>query len=103
MVERAEVFFDSGGVECAAYLYGSAGVNGNVPCVVKGHGFSGTRDLGLHVYAERFAAAGMAVLVFDYRHFGASGGKDLGPPLPSSPYSCTDMTAFSLNGTISVP
>jgi hypothetical protein len=32
-----------------------------------------TRDLGLHVYAERFAAAGMAVLVFDYRHFGASG------------------------------
>jgi fermentation-respiration switch protein FrsA (DUF1100 family) len=73
MVEWAEVFFDSGGVECAAYLYSSAGVNGNVPCVVKGHGFSGTRDLGLHVYAERFAAAGMAVLVFDYRHFGASG------------------------------
>jgi hypothetical protein len=38
MVERAEVFFDSGGVECAAYLYGSAGVNGNVPCVVIGPG-----------------------------------------------------------------
>jgi uncharacterized protein len=41
------------------------GPNGNVQCVVMGHGLSGTRDLGLHVYAERFAAAGMAVLVFD--------------------------------------
>ena len=38
-----------------------------------GHGFSGTRDLGLHAYAQRFAVAGLAVLVFDYRHFGASG------------------------------
>ena len=31
-----------------------------------GHGTAGTMD-GLFVYAEPFAAAGMAVLVFDYR------------------------------------
>jgi pimeloyl-ACP methyl ester carboxylesterase len=29
----------------------------------------------LDAYAERFAAAGYACLVFDYRHFGASGGQ----------------------------
>ena len=40
-----------------------------------GHGFTGTRDLGLATYATRFADAGIAVLVFDYRHFGTSGGE----------------------------
>jgi pimeloyl-ACP methyl ester carboxylesterase len=30
--------------------------------------------MGLDRYARRFAAAGMGVLVFDYRNFGASGG-----------------------------
>jgi pimeloyl-ACP methyl ester carboxylesterase len=39
------------------------------------HGFSATRDDGLPAYAERFADAGLAVLLFDYRHFGASTGE----------------------------
>ena len=39
------------------------------------HGFSGVREQRLDAYAERFAAAGMAVLLFDYRHFGASSGE----------------------------
>ena len=39
------------------------------------HGFSGVRDQRLDAYAERFAAAGLACLVFDYRHFGDSGGQ----------------------------
>jgi fermentation-respiration switch protein FrsA (DUF1100 family) len=39
------------------------------------HGAAGTRDLGLHAYAQRFAAAGLAVLLFDYQHFGESGGQ----------------------------
>jgi pimeloyl-ACP methyl ester carboxylesterase len=38
------------------------------------HGFAGTRDVALPGLAERFAGAGLASLVFDYRHFGASGG-----------------------------
>jgi pimeloyl-ACP methyl ester carboxylesterase len=38
------------------------------------HGFGATRDASLAPYAERFAAAGMHVLLFDYRHFGASDG-----------------------------
>ena len=39
------------------------------------HGFSATRDLRLDAYAERFCAAGIGALLFDYRHFGASAGE----------------------------
>jgi len=39
------------------------------------HGFSAVREHRLDAYAERFAQAGLAVLVFDYRHFGASDGE----------------------------
>ena len=39
------------------------------------HGFSATRDDGLPGYAEAFRDAGLAVVVFDYRHFGASTGE----------------------------
>ncbi|MCY7396404.1 MAG: alpha/beta hydrolase [Nocardioides sp.] len=44
------------------------------PVVVMAHGFGATRDAGLTPFAERFAAAGADVVVFDYRGFGASGG-----------------------------
>ena len=46
-----------------------------MPCVVMAHGFSGVREQRLDAYAERFAEAGLAALVFDYRHFGASEGE----------------------------
>jgi fermentation-respiration switch protein FrsA (DUF1100 family) len=38
------------------------------------HGFAGTRRDSLEPYAERFAAAGIATLLFDFRHFGDSDG-----------------------------
>src|ERR1700754_4228121 len=44
------------------------------PVIVMAHGFSGVKEQGLNAVAERFCAAGHAVLVFDFRHFGASGG-----------------------------
>lgn len=44
------------------------------PCVVMAHGFGATKDAGLTPFAERFAAAGADVVVFDYRGFGTSGG-----------------------------
>ena len=52
-----------------------ADAQGRRPCVVLAHGFAGTVDSGLLPYAERFAAAGLDALAFDYRHFGASGGE----------------------------
>jgi len=45
------------------------------PIVVMAHGLSGTRRDGLGAFAERFAAAGIAALVFDHRGFGDSGGE----------------------------
>ena len=46
-----------------------------MPCVVMGHGGSGTKRLGLPAYAGKFAAGGLAAFVFDYRGFGASEGE----------------------------
>ena len=65
----------SGGETCAAWLFEPATERPRPwPCVVLAHGFGGTREMRLDAYAERFAAAGIAALVFDYRHWGASGG-----------------------------
>lgn len=73
-----EVEFTSDGVRCSAWhfraecdrLTGPAGR----PVVVMAHGFGGTKDSGLAPFAERFAAAGVDALAFDYRGFGASEG-----------------------------
>lgn len=71
---REDLDFDSQGTRCAAWLYRPE-TAGNRPCVVMAHGFSGVREQRLDAFAERFAAAGLAVLLFDYRHFGASDGQ----------------------------
>lgn len=73
-VERTRVRFDSGGVELVGCLHRPADTDGKLPCVVMGHGFSGTQDR-LFAIAERFAEAGLAALTFDYRSFGESGGE----------------------------
>jgi uncharacterized protein len=73
-----EITFTSGSDCCSAWHLQAtsdayAGPGGR-PCVVMAPGFGGTRDSSLRGYAEGFAAAGMDVLLFDYRGFGASGG-----------------------------
>ena len=76
MAEREDLTFRSGGESCAAWLYRPATPPAaEVPCVVMAHGFSLTRHDGLDLYAEHLAAAGLAVLVFDHRHLGDSGGE----------------------------
>ena len=71
---RHDVLIGSHGEQLAAYLY-RPDADGPVPCVVMAHGFSATRDDGLPAYAEAFADAGFAVVLFDYRHFGRSTGE----------------------------
>lgn len=79
MMDREEFEFDSQATTCRAWFYpaqneamdGPAGV----PAIIMAHGLGGTRDAGLEPYAVKFAAAGFAVLVFDYRYFGASDGR----------------------------
>ncbi len=75
MTDRQDIRIPSHGERLAAYLYRPDDPDGPVACVVMAHGFSGTRDDGLPGYAEAFADAGFAVLLFDYRHFGASTGE----------------------------
>jgi uncharacterized protein len=63
------------GEQLAAYVYRPGTTQGEAPCVVMAHGFGGTRDDGLPGYAEAFRDAGFVVVLFDYRHFGASTGE----------------------------
>ena len=70
----SEVSFEVDGLRCAATVYRPDRVHAPVGCVVMGHGLSLTREDGIPGYAERFAAARIAALAFDYRHWGASEG-----------------------------
>lgn len=63
----------AGGEHLAAWHWPGSG--DRAPVVVMAHGLAGTRGMRLPAYAERFAAAGYACLVFDYRHFGDSTGE----------------------------
>ncbi|HEV7563515.1 MAG TPA: alpha/beta hydrolase [Solirubrobacterales bacterium] len=76
-MDRKEIEFRSGGDACAAWLYPAAGEprEAEAPIVVMAHGLSGTRRDALGPFAERFAAAGVAALLFDHRGFGDSGGE----------------------------
>jgi dienelactone hydrolase len=71
---RRDIEFRSHGTVCRAWFYEPSGT-GTRPCVVMAHGLGGTRDAGLEPYARRFQEAGYFVLLFDYRHFGASDGE----------------------------
>ena len=48
---------------------------GTSPTIVMAHGFSAVKEMYLDRFAEVFAAAGLASLVFDNRNFGASDGE----------------------------
>lgn len=45
------------------------------PVIVMDHGLGGVREMRLDAYAEKFADAGYACFLFDYRNYGASEGK----------------------------
>jgi alpha-beta hydrolase superfamily lysophospholipase len=77
-MDRKEIEFRSGADTCAAWLYpaaGGAAETEKAPIVVMAHGLSGTRRDALGPFAERFAEAGAAALLFDHRGFGDSGGE----------------------------
>ena len=74
-MRRKELTFASGDDTCAAWLYSATTDEGARPIVVMAHGLTGTRRDRLGAFAERFAAAGIAALVFDYRGFGDSTGE----------------------------
>ena len=73
-MEREEIWFESHGDRCAAWLYPGGSVASS-PAIVMAHGLTGTRRDRLGAFAERFAQAGIAALVFDHRGFGDSEGE----------------------------
>ena len=73
-MQREETVFQSHGSSCAAWIFRPA-AGGPHPCIVMAHGFGAVREARLDAFAERFAAAGFASVVFDYRCFGASEGE----------------------------
>jgi dienelactone hydrolase len=70
---RFDVAFPSDGDQCRAWLFRPDAVR--PPLVILGHGLGATREMGLEPYARRFTSAGIAALVFTYRHFGDSDGE----------------------------
>lgn len=74
MTDRVRIEVEPG-VGCAATLYRPLAGDRPRPCVVMGAGGTLTRSDGIPEYAERFAAAGIAALTFDYRHWGQSEGE----------------------------
>lgn len=72
---RKDVTFDIEGTEIHAWLYMPEDVSEKVPCIVMATGLGGTKDMILEAYAIRFRESGFAVLTFDYRFFGKSGGE----------------------------
>ena len=68
------VTFESDGVRCEGDLYLPRDGEPPWPAVAMAHVFGAERAWGLAPFAERFARAGLAALVFDYRHLGGSDG-----------------------------
>src|SRR3954465_6240026 len=72
---RQDVEFQADGPRLRGWLYTPNAGTGPFPAVVMAHGFSAVKEMYLDRFAERFARAGLAALVFDHRNFGASEGE----------------------------
>ena len=73
-MQRQDVEFESEGLTMRAWLYLPDGP-GPHPAIAAGHGFTGVKEGFIHHdYPGVFAAAGFAVLAFDYPNSGASDG-----------------------------
>lgn len=75
---------------------------GKHPTIVMAHGFSAVKEMYLDKYAEGFAEAGFASVVYDNRNFGASDGEprqEIDPWLQIRDYSDAITFAQSLEQT----
>ncbi|MCW7944284.1 acetyl xylan esterase [Streptomyces hygroscopicus] len=70
---RHDIEFDAEGALLRGWFYEARGATGPSPCVVMAHGWTSTKRMYLDKFAEVFAEAGLAVVVFDNRGWGDSG------------------------------
>jgi uncharacterized protein len=72
---RVDIAFPTtDGVKLRGWRYWPDSGEGPFPTIVLAHGFSAVKEMALDRFAETFAAAGLASVVFDHRGFGASEG-----------------------------
>lgn len=73
---RKDVAFKTqDGLTLRGWHYLPDGHAGRAPVIVMAHGYSAVKEMYLDRFAEAFAAAGLASLVYDNRNFGASDGE----------------------------
>ncbi|HEX3446190.1 MAG TPA: alpha/beta fold hydrolase [Chthoniobacterales bacterium] len=75
---QQKVVFKSRDLNCSGLFYlpdnYSAAEGKKLPAIAMAHGIGTTKEIGLPQYAQRFAGAGFAVLLFDFRNLGESEG-----------------------------
>jgi fermentation-respiration switch protein FrsA (DUF1100 family) len=72
---RQDIEFQAEGPRLRGWLYIPDSGTGPFATIVMSHGFSAVKEMYLDRFAEVFAEAGLAVLVFDNRNLGASEGE----------------------------
>jgi fermentation-respiration switch protein FrsA (DUF1100 family) len=72
---KKDVRFNVKGTPVSAWLFLPEDLSIPVPCIIMAHGLGCTKATGLEAYVLRYQEAGFAVLAFDYRHLGESGGE----------------------------
>src|SRR5690348_2267222 len=72
---RQDIEFNAEGTTLRGWLYLPDAGHRPFPTIVMAHGFSAVKEMYLDSFAEVFANAGLAALVFDNRNFGASDGE----------------------------
>src|SRR5256886_10433967 len=72
---RQDIEFNAEGTTLRGWLFTLDAGHRPFPTIVMAHGFSAVKEMYLDSFAEVFANAGLAALVFDNRNFGASDGE----------------------------
>ena len=72
---RQDIEFNAEGTTLRGWLFTPDAGHRPFPTIVMAHGFSAVKEMYLDSFAEVFANAGLAALVFDNRNFGASDGE----------------------------
>ena len=71
---RTDIEFSADGVTLRGWFYPAEGAVGQGPVVVLVGGLTTVKEMHLDDYAECFSRAGLNVLAYDHRNFGASEG-----------------------------
>src|SRR5258706_14737564 len=86
-IEKRDVTFKSADNLCVGWFFLPQRANADrpVPAIAMAHGVGAVKEMYIDFFARRFAEAGIAALLFDYRFFGASGGGPAQTALPREP------------------